>query len=55
MGSLEHLIRFRWQECDWVQLLGRFGDILLIKYVSATDGYKRGRNTYVTLDAHSTS
>jgi hypothetical protein len=36
-GSREHLIRFRWQECDW-ELLGRFGDILLIKDVSATDG-----------------
>jgi hypothetical protein len=54
-GSHEHLIQSHWQERDWEQLLGRFGDILLIKDVSATEGYKREKNTYVTLDAHSTS
>jgi hypothetical protein len=55
MGSLEHLILFHLHEWDWEQLLGRFGEILLIKYVSAINGYKRGGNTYIALDAHFTS
>ena len=37
-GSLEYLTQCRWQERDWVQLLGRFRDILLIKDVSAMKG-----------------
>jgi len=54
-GSHEHLAHFQWQEWDWVQLLGRFGDILSVKDVSVIKDYERARNTYITLDAHSTS
>jgi len=54
-GSRGHLAHLQWQEWDWVQLLGRFGDILPVKDVSAIKDYGRARNTYITLDAHSTS
>ena len=38
-GSRGHLAHLQWQEWDWVQLLGRFGDILPVKYVSAIKDY----------------
>ena len=45
-GDLRHLTQRRWQERDWVQLLSRFGDILLIKDVSATEGCEREKHIH---------
>jgi len=44
----------QWQKWDWVQLSGCFVDILLPD-ISAVEGREWEGNTYVALDAHSTS
>ena len=54
-GSRKHLTQRQLQERHWVQVLGRFCDILLMGGVSTKEGREREGNTYIAFVAHPTS